>query len=295
MKKRVLVTGSSGIAGQKVCRDLSEAGFELRMADVTLPRAEDRALGEFMRCDTRTPSDVRSAVQGMDAVVHLAAWHSAHVPPVSDATIFAVNVDGTFNVLEACKEFGVKSFVFASSLAYGWHSVYAVTKVLGEDLCRAFREAKQGASVVMLRYNKFVPCSYLEFGARLFGNGVDRRDVSSATVAALRAACDHKVDLFTTVVSNKNDDMPESVADEFQRNGLAWMEEKMPGASKFIEKYSIPLPERIEEWYDLSETERVLGWKPTVGFIDFLIDLKRREEKDEDVAKLWVASEIPSQ
>ena len=115
-------------------QDIVEAGFELRMADLNPPRAEDRGLGEFVHCDTRTSADVRSAIKGMYAVVHLAAWHSAHVPPVSDATIFAVNVDGTFNVLEACKQFGVKSFVFASSLAYGWHSVYkSVYKIIREN------------------------------------------------------------------------------------------------------------------------------------------------------------------
>jgi hypothetical protein len=226
--------------------------------------------------------------------VHLAAWHSAHVPSASDATIFAVNVDGTFNVLEACKEFGIKSVVYASSLAYGWHSVYAVTKVIGEDLCRQFQEASEGSSVAMLRYNKFVPCSYLEFGARLLENGVDRRDVSSATVAALKAVRDHKVTFFRTVVVNKSDDIPEYVAQNFRAEGPAWLEDRLSGSQQLIEKYSIPLPARIDERHDLSESQSVLGWRPSVGFLDFLKDLKIRDEKEEDVSRLWVASELPS-
>lgn len=117
---KILVTGAAGNAGQAVCAALSTAGFDLRMADATAPPEAIRGLGEFVRCDTRTPDDVRRAIQGMDGVVHLAAWHCAHQPPVSDPTIWAVNVDGTFNTFEACREAGVKAIVYASSMAYGW-------------------------------------------------------------------------------------------------------------------------------------------------------------------------------
>ena len=116
----VLVTGAAGNAGQAVCRLLLETGTTVRLADMAPPPADildHPSRPEFVRCDTRTPEDVRRAVAGMDAVVHLAAWHSGHTPPVSDPTIFAVNVDGTFQVLEACREHGVRALVFASSMA----------------------------------------------------------------------------------------------------------------------------------------------------------------------------------
>ena len=61
-------------------------------------------------------------------------------------------MDGTFNMLEACRAKGVNSFVFASSMAYGWGGVYSVTKVIGEDLCRAYHEMT-GMAVAMLRYH----------------------------------------------------------------------------------------------------------------------------------------------
>ena len=68
-----------------------------------------------------------------------------HSPPVSDATIFAVNVDGTFNLLEACRAHGVRALVFASSMAYGWRSVYSVTKVLGDN--QSVAETNYGKSL----------------------------------------------------------------------------------------------------------------------------------------------------
>ena len=286
---KVLVTGASGNGGQAVCRMLGAAGFTVRMADVAPPPAAVEG-AEFLRCDTRTPDDCRRAVAGTDAVIHLAAWHSAHRPPVSDATIFAVNVDGTFHVLEAAREAGIRAVVFASSMAYGWGSVYSVTKVIGEDLCRSFHEMTR-APVAMLRYHEFIPRPYLEFGARLLRNGVDRRDIAGATVAALRAALEKRFGLFRTIVHTRHGMPPEVVAD-FRNLGPEWCEGIVPGARALLEKYAIPLPERVEQ-HDLSEAESVLGWKPTVGFADFLRDLKVRDERGEDVRRLWVPSEIP--
>ncbi len=291
---KVVVTGAAGNAGQAVSHLLAREGFSVRLADVVppAPYPGDRQAGpsEFVRCDTRTPDDVRRAVDGMDAVVHLAAWHSGHHPPVSDATIFAVNVDGTFNVLQACREAGIEALVFASSMAYGWRSIYSVTKVLGEDLCRAYHEMT-GAAVALLRYHAFVPGPYLEYGARLLRNGVDRRDVATATVAALRAVVERRVDLVRTIV-HTNHGMPDEVLRDFRALGPDWCEARLPGARRLIEKYKIALPETVEQ-HDLSEAERVLGWKPTISFLDFLHDLQERDARQEDVAAIIVPGELP--
>jgi len=288
---KVVVTGAAGVAGQVVCRDLVAAGYTVRLADVIPPAREDCGLGDFVRCDTRTPDDARRAVAGMDAVVHLAAWHSGHRPPVSDATIFAVNVDGTFNILEACREASVGALVFASSMAYGWGSVYSVTKVVGEDLCRAYHEMT-GASVAMLRYHAFVPGRYLDFGAGLLRNGVDRRDVAAATVAATRAVIERRVDLFTTIVHTDHG-MPADVVADFRRLGPDWCEGQLPGARALLRTYAVAVPDRVEQ-HDLSDAARVLGWRPAVGFMDFLRDLAVRDTRGEEVTSLWVPSELPS-
>ena len=286
---KVLVTGAAGNAGQAVCRALAKTGVEVRMADVMPPAREDADLGEFVRCDTRTPEDVRCAVQGMDAVVHLAAWHCAHNPPVSDATIFAVNIDGTFHLMQACREQNIQAFVYASSMAYGWGSVYGATKVLGEDLCRMYHEIT-GASVALLRYHDFVPKSYLEFGPKLLRNGVDRRDVASATVAALQGAMQRKYRLFRTVVHTAHG-MPEAVRRDFRTHGLDWCETQITGASGLIAKYSIPLPESVEQ-HDLSEAKTLLDWEPKTGFVQFLEDLKVRDARGENIAALWTPSDL---
>lgn len=288
---KILITGAAGNAGQAVCAQLSTLGFDLRMADATAPPEAIRGLGEFMRCDTRTPDDVRHAMQGVDGVVHLAAWHCAHQPPVSDPTIWAVNVDGTFNTFEACREAGVKAIVYASSMAYGWGGVYSLTKVVGEEMCRSYHEMT-GASIALLRYHDFVPKPYLAFGAQLLRNGVDRRDVAGATVASLQAALEKRIGLFRTIV-HTNHGMPPEVVGDFRRHGPDWCESEVSGARALMEKHTLFLPERVEQ-HDLGEAERLLGWKPQVTFVDFLRDLKARDARGEDVSSLWAPGQLPS-
>ncbi len=287
---KILVTGAAGNAGQATCRLLHEAGYEVRRADVAPPLYDDLPDMEFIRCDTRTVTDVQRAVTGCGAVIHLAAWHCAHQPPVSDDTIFAVNIDGTYNVLQACRAEGIQAFVFASSMAYGLGGVYGATKVLGENLCQMYHEMT-GASVALLRYHDFVPKPYLHFGPMLLRNGVDRRDVAASNVAALRAALDKRIGLFRTVV-HTNHQMPAEVVADFCGLGPDWCESQVPGARALIEKYALPLPERVEQ-HDLSEAERLMDWTPKIGFAAFLRDLKERDASGEDVTKLWAPGQIP--
>jgi len=287
---RVLVTGAAGNAGEATCRLLVEAGHDVRRADVAPPQDDGLRAAEFVRCDTRTVTDVQRAVAGCDAVIHLAAWHCAHNPPVSDATIFAVNVDGTFNVLEACRANGVQSVVFASSMAFGWGGVYSVSKVIGEDLCRMYHEAT-GASVAMLRYHDFVPKPYLDFGVKLLRNGVDRRDVAASNVAALDAAIQKRFGLFQTVIHTDHH-MPPEVVRDFSHYGLEWCETQVPGAGKLIAKYGLMLPSDVEQ-HTMSEAERLMGWTPKVGFAEFLRDLQERDARGADIAKLWAPGQLP--
>jgi nucleoside-diphosphate-sugar epimerase len=175
-------------------------------------------------------------------------------------------------------------------MAYGWGDVYGVTKVLGEDLWRMYQHVTR-ASVAMLRYHDFVPKPYLAWGSMLLRNGVDRRDVGSATLAALEAVVDHKVDLFTTIVHTDHA-MSDEVASDFRGRGRDWCERQVPGSGALLDAYELALPVEVER-HDLSEADRLLGWKPRFGFVDFLQDLRRRDARGEDVNSLWAPGQTP--
>jgi len=283
----ILVTGGAGVAGTRTAKHLIAAGHRVRLADTSQCPALPGAT--VLRCDTRSYEDVDRAVAGCDAVVHLAAWHCAHVPPVSDSTIFAVNVDGTFEVFEACRRNGVKTVVYASSMAYGHGSVYSVTKVIGEDLGRCLHE-RTGIPVALLRYHDFVPKPYLAFGAKLLRNGVDAEDIARANVAAVERGLENSYGLFRSIVHTDHG-MPEKVRSDFGNQGLEWCENLLPGASDLLARWGIDLPDAVEQ-HDLGAANEVLGWTPRVGFREFLNDLKSRTENGEPVDQLWAPGSL---
>jgi hypothetical protein len=149
-----------------------------------------------------------------------------------------------------------------------------------------------GASVAMLRYHDFVPKPYLDFGSKLLRNGVDRRDVATSTVAALRAAIDRKIGLFGTIVHTDHG-MPSEVVNDFRTLGQDWCEEQVPGAKALMAKYGIEGPASVEQ-HDLSEAKRLLDWEPKFGFVEFLKDLKARDLRGEDIRALWAPGQIPA-
>ena len=106
--RRVLVTGASGLLGGAVATLLRAKGHHVR----TFQRRASNAASHEVLGSLRDPAAVRLAVEGMDAVIHLAAkvsftgsWHD----------FVATNITGTNTLLEAAQAAGTRDFVFVSS------------------------------------------------------------------------------------------------------------------------------------------------------------------------------------
>jgi UDP-glucose 4-epimerase len=104
-------------------------------------------------------------MKGCDAVVHLAAMWLLHCKDFP-RTAFHVNIEGTFNVLEACVKNNIKRLVYSSSASvygdaaevpmterhpFNNQNFYGATKIAGEAMCRAYYD-RYGLSYVGLRY-----------------------------------------------------------------------------------------------------------------------------------------------
>jgi UDP-glucose 4-epimerase len=162
--KRVLITGAAGHFGPGICRAFLREGFNVR---ILLHRTRVRSLEretEVVWGDITDPDSVRRALDGADAVVHLAGV----VEPMTEenpALAYRVNVGGTQTVADAIREKGGSiPFVFISSVAVfgpapdtaecldpGRNpcnpiSVYAQTKVQAENVIR-----ESGIDHVILR------------------------------------------------------------------------------------------------------------------------------------------------
>ena len=166
---KIAVTGVAGDVGGFVTRELAAAGHEPVGVDLRPP--DGLPLARFVRGSVGNPDDLRDAFTDCDAVIHLAAIRDLGIAP--DETLFEVNVVGTFNALEAAVACGVPRFVLASSEAVlGLGSgdseavpdylpmdeehplrprdVYALSKVLGEDMCASYA-ARGSMSTICLR------------------------------------------------------------------------------------------------------------------------------------------------
>lgn len=116
---KILITGGAGFIGRHLADHLLSRG------DVEVTVIDNESLGErrhldldrvrFVPGDLRDPDQVRAALAGQDAVVHLAADTRVMDSIEDPANNFDHNVRGTFTLLEACRELGVARVVAAST------------------------------------------------------------------------------------------------------------------------------------------------------------------------------------
>ena len=115
--RKILITGGAGFIGSHLAQVLFEQGFEVRSFDLKSSPLEyiDSVQGNILDSDS-----LGKAIQGCDAVIHLAAQIS--VPRSLDypEETMEINVVGTENVLDLAKKHGIKRIILASSAAvYG--------------------------------------------------------------------------------------------------------------------------------------------------------------------------------
>lgn len=228
---QVLVTGGAGFIGSHSVEALLAAGHRVRVLDnlssgkqTNLPL--DRAL-ELQIGDIRDMSAVTTAMQSVDAVLHLAAQVSVQDSLNDPGKSCGINILGFANVLEAARRSRVRRIVYASSAAvYGDPaylpldekaplrpiSPYGLEKRVDEQYAELFGRL-YGLSTLGLRYfnvygprqdpaspyagviSLFVSRAMAGHDLRIFGNGLQTRDfvyvadIAQANLAALGVEC----------------------------------------------------------------------------------------------------------
>lgn len=180
-----LVTGGAGFIGSNLCEAILNLGCRVRcLDDLSTGKREnvdlfiDNPRYEFVKGDIKDFDTCLAACEGVDYVLHQAAWGS--VPRSIEMPMFYAhnNIIGTMNMLEASRQKGVKRFVYASSSSvYGDEpklpkaegiegnllSPYAVTKHVNEECAKQYTR-HYGLETVGLRY-------FNVFGRRQDPNG----------------------------------------------------------------------------------------------------------------------------
>ena len=204
-----LITGGAGSVGRQLVEMFADAGRSVRIFDLPMmdfSGLEDRRAIEIVRGDITDADGVRAAVEGVGAILHLAAL----LPPNSERDrdlTFRVNVNGTRNVIAAMERANPHArLVFTSSIStYGdtsadeppvraSHSqsaidIYADSKIEGE---RLIAESSLGNTVVLRIAGIAVPAFLAPPDPWPFMEGqrvemVHRDDVADALFAAASA------------------------------------------------------------------------------------------------------------
>lgn len=172
---KILVIGGAGFIGSFVVGELLKHPVSEVVIYDNFTRGKMTNLTPHLsdpRCsiypnggDIRDLDLLDEAMQGKDYVIHLAAMWLLHCKDYP-RTAFHVNIEGTFNVLEACVKNNIKKLVYSSSASvygdavevpmteshpFNNRNFYGATKIAGEAMCRAFFD-RYGLDYVGLRY-----------------------------------------------------------------------------------------------------------------------------------------------
>ncbi|PYT97122.1 MAG: epimerase [Acidobacteria bacterium] len=304
-RQRVLLTGGAGFIGSHLAEALLRRGAQLTIVD-NLDSFYDhsvkkanlnaiRGIGEYEFhaldiCDMEQLSQVM-AFRCPEVVIHLAACVGVR-PSIGQPKLYErVNVAGTLNLLELCRQFHVSRFIFGSSSSvYGATSCvpfsenhvelrplspYAATKLAGEMLAYTYAHLF-GLQVICLRFftvygprqrpdlaiRKFT--ELLEAGKPLpiFGDGSMARDYTYVddVVAGILASIDLKFRLPSNgapfEVFNLGNSHPVKLTE------LIELLENVTGRKATCE-WRPPQPgDSPVTWADTSKAARILGYRP---------------------------------
>ena len=117
-KAAVLVTGAGGFVGHHVCRFLARRGFAVRGALRARPPYAEEGVDYIAIGDIDDHTDWRSALEGIDIVVHAAGTTEDFTEPLGRCLVAhnQINVAGTASLAQAALDNGVKRLIFLSSV-----------------------------------------------------------------------------------------------------------------------------------------------------------------------------------
>jgi len=202
----ILVTGGAGFIGSHLCERLLTDGIKVICLDnfdtfydpkIKIKNAEVIAkkfpdLFDLVTGDIRNPEQVKRLLQKneVDFVAHLAARAGVR-PSIADPFLYEdVNIRGTIVLLEACKERGIKNFIFASSSSvYGENqrvpfsekdldiqpiSPYGATKRAGELVCYSYHHLYRMNIACLRIFTAYGPRQRPEMAIHKFTRLVDQ-------------------------------------------------------------------------------------------------------------------------
>ncbi len=294
---KYLVTGGAGFIGSNLVERLTREGDEVLVVDNFFGGVRNKAELErnpkvqIVERDIRTKID--DLLDGVDCIFHLAAIPNVQFSIENPELTSQVNFLGSINVLESAKKAGVKRVIFSSSASvYGEPerlpisenfelnplSPYASQKASSEKMMKVYAQS-YGVDTINLRYfNVFGPKlnpdgayalvigKFLKLVSEgkppiIYGDGEQTRDfvyvddVVNANILASRMNRREAFGKSYNIGSGKSLSVNEICQSILEGYG-----------SSLKPVYVNPVKEPRNSRADISEAERVLDWKPQIGF-----------------------------
>ncbi len=300
-----LVTGVAGFIANKVAEFLLADGhtvtgvdnlndaYDVRLKDWRLAQIKDMPGLTFRNMNIADYDAVKalwktSEKQPFEAVINLAARAGVRQSVENPWVYVDTNTTGTLNLLEQCKQSGVSKLVLAStSSLYGSKnprpfsedantdgplSPYAASKKGAEAMCYSYHHLCD-IDVSIVRYFtvygpagrpdmslfRFTQWIHEERPLTVFGDGSQERDftyvddIARGTIAAANTKVGYEI-------FNLGSDTPIVLMDVIR------MIEKMVGKEAEIEYKPFHPADIMATWANIGKAERLLGWRPQVGF-----------------------------
>lgn len=186
-----LVTGGAGFIGSNLCEAILNLGYNVRcLDDLSTGKQENIDLFagnekyEFIKGDIKDLDTCMKACEGVDYVLHQAAWGS--VPRSIEMPLFycANNINGTLNMLEAARQNKVKKFVYASSSSvYGDEPILPKKEGREGNLLSPYAVSKRADEEWAKQYTRHYGLD--TYGMRYFNVFGRRQDPNGAYAAVI--------------------------------------------------------------------------------------------------------------
>ncbi|HAV39889.1 MAG: GDP-mannose 4,6-dehydratase [Aquificota bacterium] len=294
-----LVTGCAGFIGWKVSEKLLERGYkvigvdnlndyyDVKVKDYRLKSLKKHSNFSFYQVDIENLEGLREVFKenSFDCVINEAARAGVRYSMENPYVYFTTNVLGTLNLLELCKEYGVKKFVLAStSSLYAGQSMpfredlpvntpispYASSKKSAEVLCYTYHYL-YGIDVSVVRYFtvygpagrpdmsvfRFIKWILEDRPLEVFGDGSQSRDftyiddIAEGTILATKP--------LGYEIINLGNNRPHSLLE------MIGLIEKYTGKKARLEMRDFHKADMKATWADISKAKSLLGWEPKVS------------------------------
>ncbi len=312
--ERILVTGGAGLIGVAICRKLLEKGYQVRCLDYNkspIPGVESM-IGTIM-----AHNDLTYAIRGCTGVCHLAAMLGVSNTDTRWLDCLEINLWGLRNVLDVCVKERVKQILFSSSSeVYGDaptvpvnekhplipKSVYAVTKVAGEALIRAYTDKYDLNATILRFFNVYGPHQVERFVIPLFIKAVKTGHpiIINGDGSQIRAFCyvDDAANGMTLAMERDNIDTYEAfnIGNDTEPINILDLAEfviKISGTQVPIHKVPFAESDRSSEREimrripDISKARNRLNYEPLVtlekGLIKTLNTLENRSDWSDNI------------